>query len=201
MPKVVKKYGCICFCISVCILGLTLFGYYIGTGKFLEVPSFQVLDFRLSGLDESLNMSRVNTRSNFTIETHNRGKNMHIYYDDFHFSVQWKNVNMGHGRVAGFSQGSKNTSYFTGSLQSHPANRKLNATEQAQLMEARNIGSMPLSIDMIVKTQWKDISGLKSDKFDARVECQITIEPRISAASQLLEQDCKVLNFKCLEDC
>ncbi|KAL3690455.1 hypothetical protein R1sor_016764 [Riccia sorocarpa] len=201
MSKLVKRYRCVCFCIVVCIVGLTLFGYYIGSGKFLDVPTFQVREFRLSDLDESLTTSTLNTECNFTMETHNRGKNMHIYYGDFYFSVQWENVNMGYGKVARFSQGSKNTTYFTGILQSSPANQKLNASQQAVLTESRNSGSMALSIDVVVKTRWKDITGLKSDEFDARIECQIAIDPVIASASQLLDQECEVLDFKCFNGC
>ncbi|OAE27492.1 hypothetical protein AXG93_3911s1750 [Marchantia polymorpha subsp. ruderalis] len=172
MSKSFKKYACIGLCVSICILGLALFGFYIGAGRYLAVPFFQVLDFQLAGLDESLASSKVNTESTFTMETRNQGKKMHLYYDDFYFSVHWKQVNMGHGKAAGFDQGTKNSTYIHGSFRSSPANIELGASEGAELADARNSGLLTLSIDVDVRTQWKDISGLKSDKFDARIECK-----------------------------
>ncbi|KAG6554026.1 hypothetical protein Mapa_004946 [Marchantia paleacea] len=161
----------------------------------------QVLDFQLAGLEESLSSLKVNTESTFTIETRNLGKKMHIYYDDFYFSVQWKHVNMGHGKAAGFDQGTKNTTYIHGSFRSSPANVELEASQQAELADARNRGMLSISIDVDVRTQWKDISGLKSDKFDARIECKVSINPQIASGSQLLFQQCEVLDFKCLAGC
>lgn len=157
-----------------------------------KIPDFEVTDFRLTGLDQSLTTQQLTTVSAVTIRSYNGNNRLAFDYKSLQVRVLTQNasVSVGDGSIPPFYQGTGETVNLVGNFKATPM--AIGKDTQATLTKAQSTGNLALQVNVDIKARL-ELASAKFIKLKIKVRCSIAVNPKVTVGSQILNKNC---NYK-----